>query len=280
MIAATWALVRDRLLISLMISAIGLLFKEFLLVPLALVFIVAVFRSRSHSSMRYSVLAFGALAAFGVFFVLPRILIPVQIAFGANLEWPFRHPDTFRYVRNLPTFLASPLDGGRALNVVYAAASYWLPTILLVTTSRLKTTWAGLAGIRSILIWFLGLVLVLVFVGGTNVMIFVTYSVPVQIVCLAILLKKDVSVLEATTIVIIIFVFNRIWMRIPSFEYDFPDAIDVYGGWSSRISGTTVFRSIEMAAYVVLVAVVRSAHARMSGLPKREVPASSTGEER
>jgi hypothetical protein len=50
--------------------------------------------------------------------------------------------------------------------------------------------------------------------------------------------------------VLLQFIFNRIWLLFPIWDYDL--FASFYGGWSNIINTTTIWRYIEVAAYAVI----------------------------
>ena len=105
-------------------------------------------------------------------------------------------------------------------------------------------------------------------------MIFITYSAPVLVVVLAALMRQSPRPAEVIVMLCAVLVFNRFWEAIPSFSGEFDRAIDIYGGWSTRINQATLFRSLELAGYLVLAAAAR--FLPWSRVPRR-VPANPGG---
>jgi hypothetical protein len=160
------------------------------------------------------------------------------------------------YLRNLRMFLSGPFDLHRDINILFALSSYWLPVLVLVSPSRIRTVREGLADHSLTLIFFMILLLVLTVIGGTNIMIFVTYGVPLLVVVLALALR-DASMAETVLVIVATFVFNRTWIQLPLMSTDIAASMDVYGGWDSRINETTLYRTIEMAGYILGALLLR-----------------------
>jgi hypothetical protein len=266
MVIAFWALITKRFYLCLLISSIGVLFKEFLAIPLFLVILHfgwGFWRSRSRRDLVHLVVALGiGLGVIGI----PRLCIPV------SRQGEFVNPLD---LRTLGTFLFATLDEKRLFDVMYAAASYWLPTVLLLTPSRFNKLWADLRGrhlwVMSI---YLSLVLLLTVYGGNNTFIYIGYSVAAQAVVLALLFRSGVGFAEGTYVVVVMMLYNKTMLHIPLPDHGFDAYIDFYGGWSPRVSLPIVVRFIEMGAFVILAMCGRSVAAKIASDGRRDAPAA------
>ena len=281
MLAAVWALLSRRYGLSLICSSVGLLFKEFLAVPLMVAFFTLLFEHAATRETKPLLLASAAAASFGLLFVLPRLLIPVEGLFGEMYRWMPDHRQRMDYVGNLTRLLSNPLNPARIVNLIFDTCSYWLPVLMIATPARLKSLWLSLQGERGILAGIMVLVLVLAAIGGTNLMIFVTYSLPVLIVVLSGLLRQRPSLPETGLMLCAVLIFNRVWMPIPSFSDDFSRAVDLYAGWSTRLNHATLERTIELAGYLILAALVRRGiHSQHAPPGAIQAEPGSAGEQR
>jgi hypothetical protein len=250
-VVAFWALITKRFLLCLVVSGIGLLFKEFLLIPLVLLVLQAggeFLRTRSGLSLvKLSV----ALVAGAGAVLVPRLVIPVTRTM--QFVDPLNDPST------LGRLISAPLDGSRLLNIAFASVSYWLPTILLLTRHRLGALWTELR--RRDLLVVCGAYLILVFLltlyGGTNIAVFVSYAAPVQAVVLALLYRQGVGIAETIYVILATLTYNRILLNIPDPAISFDAYIDFYGGWSSRVNSATALRLLECVAFVAIGALIR-----------------------
>ena len=267
MLAAVWALLARRYGLSLICSSVGLLFKEFLAVPLLVAFCTLLYQYAVTRETKPLHLAIVAAASFGVLFVLPRLLIPVEGLFGDMFRWMPDQRQRMDYIGNLTRLLSNPLNPARIVNLAFDVCSYWLPALMIATPARMKSLWFSLQGERGILAGTMVLVLGLAAIGGSNLMIFVTYSVPVLIVVLSGLLRQRPHILEILLTVCAVLIFNRVWMPIPSFADDFSRAVDLYAGWSDRLNYATLERAIELAGYLVLAALARKGIHTLHALP-------------
>jgi hypothetical protein len=266
MVLSFWALVTRRHALCLLVSSVGVLFKEFLAIPLFLVILHfgwAYWHGRSGRNLARLVVALGI----GVSVVLiPRLCIPVS-ATGQFVD-PLNNPGTLKNV------LIAPLDEGRLFNIMFAVAGYWLPTILLLTRSRIDRVWADLRGATG---WAMAvsllLVVLLTMYGGTNIFVFVAYSVAVQTVVLALLFRHGVGVAEGIYVVAVTLLFNKVLLHVPPPADGFGAYVDFYGGYSSRVALPSLMRSIEMGAYVILAMAIRAVAARIASDRRRDAEA-------
>jgi len=271
-VLATWALVRRRYAACVAASCAGLFFKEFLIIPPLLV-MLALFREHRRDPARRSlarviVAMLWVAVPTALCFLAPRILIPVRQSY--QFFDPLHHPET--WIR----LFTIPLDFARNLNIPYSFASYWLPTLLLVTPSRARRVWQELVEIRWLLVLYLLFTALLCLYGGTNIMIFAAYTLPLQVIVLAHLCRGETSGAEIVFMLAAVAVFNRALLPIPELGHD-PAVLhrhmDFYGGWSSRVSLATALRAAELAAYIAAAAGLRLALSRRR--PGGESKASS-----
>jgi hypothetical protein len=104
------------------------------------------------------------------------------------------------------------------------------------------------------------LVLVLAMYGGTNLNVFVSYTLPIQVIVLAKLATRDVRWFEWALVGVALFSFSRIAFDIPSplgGGEAFDRYVDFYGGWSSRITPRTAIRALELTSAVALAWTAR-----------------------
>ena len=251
MVLATWALLRRRLGLCLAISGVGLLFKEFLAVPFALAVLALAALAVRHRSPRSVARVVAATTAGVLAVVLPRVLVPVSETF--QFVDPINDPASLRLL------LLAPLDELRNFNIVLALVSCWLPTLMLVTRRRLERVWSKLAeaGALGPVLGSLALVLLLTMYGGTNLGVFVGYTVGVQAVVLALLVRQGVGRVEIAWAVVAVVATNELLRPIPSPLDGFDAYIDFYGGWSSRVTVSSVARLVELVGLVAVAAALR-----------------------
>jgi hypothetical protein len=248
LVLALWLGLSRRYTASLLAACVGLLFKEFLIIPVALL----VYRMhtdqglRPHARRTREVLAVSlALAVV----LLPRLAVPVVAS--------FQEVDPLHDPRSLQNLLADPLSWRRHVNIVYAWTGYWLPVLLLCTQERVRTAWRSLEGIRGWLALHLFLVWLMTLYGGTNIFVFVSYAVGAQIVVLCALAAQRIPRRELALVLAALAVYNRIPWDIPDPALSFDRYIDFTGGWATRLPIESGLRILEMAGYVTAMVLLR-----------------------
>ncbi len=254
---AFWLMIRKRFYPCLFVSAIGLFFKEFMILPLLTqAAAVAVKRWRngllqraeqkfspkqrlSHPVKRLAI----TLLVLCACFLLPRLFIHVVQTFQ-DID-PINQPSSLRRLYWYPESLR------RDFNIVFAYLSWWLPALLLVDAKRLQLIWNRLRPYRLLCGLYLGFHFLLVMYGGTNLDIFATYSLPVLIMVLAVLLDQGaVQLWERVLMVAVVIGFNRIWMHIPLPQEGLGPYLNFYGGYHMLVTRRSLFRFAELLIYV------------------------------
>lgn len=251
---AFWLLLRKRFYACLAISGIGLFFKEFMLLPLLTQAAAVMVRKwRAFPFRRWlKGVAMPLTITFLVLlacFVLPRVLIHVERAAsdyaGVAPIDPFRNPASLRRLYSFPANLR------RDFNIVFAYFSWWLPALLLLDVRRLRLVWSRLQPHWLVCAWFLGFHFLLVMYGGTNLDIFATYSLPILILVLTVLLEEGgVQLWEKVLMVLLVVLFNRIWVHIPLPQRDLWTYLNFYGGFNDLVTRRSLFRMAELLFYV------------------------------
>jgi hypothetical protein len=239
------------------LTAPGLFFKEFLLVPLLTVAGVWTY-SRRGQWRRIA----GPLAAVGailfVCFILPRVLIHVVDSFQ---DIDPAHPKT------LMRLIQYPRSWRRWFNIFFAYVAIWLPVLMLLNGSRLKVLFQRLRPRALLLLVFLWLHLLLVVYGGTNLLVFVSYSLPVAILVLHYLVEDGrPHALELILIIAAVIVFNRLVYPIPLPDDGLERYLDYYGGYHHLVTARSLFRFGEALAYIGSAMLLRRLLAAMGRL--------------
>jgi hypothetical protein len=244
-VLAVWAHTGGHRTLAFWISALGLFFKEFLAIPL-LLSLVKYHRAWKRSGSRRALWTFGGAVAVSLAVILvPRLGLPVVETHN---------------IHSLSRLIANPLNMLRNLNIVLDLLAFWLPVLLLLTRPRLRSVWNGLAAWRGYLGAFLALDLLLVMYGGTNLMTFVSYMIPVQIIVLARLAsaaRENPGPGEWLLALCFTVACNRVFGTIPFPDDGFDAYIDYYAGWSSRVNLATLARFGEIAFYLAAMRVAR-----------------------
>lgn len=205
MLLAILMLFQNRIGWCIVVCSIGILTREFLAIPAALLgikLVVDLYRRPSARTLGWLVVA---AAAFGAVVILPRAFVPVVRS--AQIFDPQHNPDALGYL------LTQPLRNvPRNIEFLTALLSYLLPILLLATPARLRRAWDALAGYRTFFALYTLLVLLLTMYGGSSIHRYVTFLFVIEIVLLAIWLR-DVSWREALAVLLVTAVANRLfWM--------------------------------------------------------------------
>ena len=247
---AFWGVLRRRFYTVLLVCAAGLFLKEFMVVPLmaqAGVLLVETPPRRWLSLW----LPLG-LTAFAVAFYigLTRAAIPVVESFD---HIDLHHPETLRFV------FTHPLSPMRWFNIVYTTLSLWLPCLLLMTRDRWQILRKDLAPFGWPMGLFAAFQFVLLMYGGNNLFTFVGYSLPLELLVIAVLIDRGApAAWELILVVAVLVVFNRIGAHIPTYdEGNWDGLIDFYGGYGVEVRLRSVMRFLEILAYTGIFYLLR-----------------------
>jgi hypothetical protein len=250
LLLAFWGLLRERFYVTVAVSAVGLFFKEFLLLPLLVQATLLVFAGggRRWPSRLWRLGVIGCVLV--VCFVLPRLSLHVVAT--------WQDVDPLNNRASLWRVISYPASWRRDLNIVFAYVACWLPVVLLLNARRLRIVVNRLRPQRALLGTYAAFHFMLVMYGGTNLVIFVTYLLPVQILVLVTLLDEgDVRPWEMGLMLATVFVFNRQWQRLPLPKDGLDAYLDFYGGYHMRLTARSLARMGELAAYIVVFWLVR-----------------------
>jgi len=222
----------------LLITAIGVQFREFAILPL-IAFITALAAGGQWRALRRYVLP--ALICFLVAVALPRLLIPVT--------------GSVQSVSSLRSVFTIPFDFKRDLNLAYSIIAYLLPTLMLINTQRVRLILAQLpAEVKRFVLIYALLVILLSMYGGSDLLRFVTYLFIVQALLVG-LLSRLASGTEIITMLMATFIFNRIWLPLPVWDMD--KYLDFWGGYASRVNWATFSRCVELVVFIALSVLIR-----------------------
>jgi hypothetical protein len=256
-----WALITERFRLCLFVSIVGLLFKEFLAIPwllLAIHFGYTYWRNGSRRDLTFLMV----VVVMGLAMILiPRLYIHVYKT--------AQYVDPINDIATLRRLLGAPSEIGRTFNIIYATAGYWLPTLLLLTRARLKAIRTELARLKLLpAIWiYFSLVTLLAMYGGFNIAIFVSYSVAIQVVILAIIFRQNVNIIEIIFVIAVMFVYNKTMLHIPLQSNGLQNYLDFYGGFGEKVNINNIKRLVELMIYVATAFFLRWAIARLSSRP-------------
>ena len=237
----TWFVLKRRFLPLLLITTIGLQVREFVAVPL-LAFLAVQIQQEGFRKSLYHILI--SLLILFLAAGLPRLLIPIV----GNEQTVKFSLEGIRQLFNLLSLWR------RDINLVYVCFAYFLPFLILYRPSKRKEFQRMLsAEYRTYFIVYIALVFLLIIVGGTDMERFASYFFLPMAVFVGLLVVNQ-SLLSTLVVVAIQFVFNRIWLPFPIWDYDL--FASFYGGWSDIINPTTLWRYVEVATYAFLGNIV------------------------
>lgn len=248
MVLACWSLLGQRYLTCLGISALGLLFKEFLAIPWLLLLMqlgwLGFSSTQSECRRKYCLMfvlgVLAGVAAIG----LPRLVIPVS-GTGQEID-PLNNPAT------LSRLWENPMNIRRHINICFAFLSYWLPTLMLLTGPRMKSLWRELDSWRIFVAVYLVLIWFLTMYGGISIPIFVSYAIGAQIVVLSVVLRQKVPWWELIYMLTAMVIFNKLWLEFPMPTQDMNAYLDFYAGCDTRVNASTLIRLAEIIMFIVL----------------------------
>lgn len=257
---AVLALLSRHTVWCLVLSAIGLQTREYLVIPpliLAVFSLVEWWRDRAQKWLLLRLVM--VILVTGLAVILPRLLIPVTES--TQFVDPSNNPAT---IMNL---IDMPLEIKRDFNLLFTIAAYFLPLLLLATRDRIKSVWTRLSkpirGMRSFLLIYTGLVFILTLYGGHDLGRYFTYAFIPQVILICYLLDEHIRIEEIIYMFAVVIIFNRLWLPIPI--WDFEKYLDFYGGYADRVNQVSLLRVVELLAYIlgalVLRAVLRRRHA-------------------
>jgi hypothetical protein len=151
-----------------------------------------------------------------------------------------------------------PLHIKRDINIVFVISAYFLPFLLLITSTRLIILENKLKSygnnFLSILKYYMIFVLLLTLYGGTDLARFVSYYFLPLTIFLGVI-YPETSFWERILTIIIIFIFNRIWQYFPIWNIN--KYLDFYGGYSGRINLIVLKRYLEIVLYIILLKAIK-----------------------
>ena len=205
MLLALLALFRRQFVLCLLVSCIGILTREFLVIPAALLALTLLGEGVRERSWRKLAGLVVVMIAVGSVIALPRALIPV--ADSAQRFDPLNRPDAF-----VTELLFPWLNVSRNYEFLAVATSYLLPILVLATPARLRRAWIALAPYRGLLAAYIVMVILLTMYGGGDVHRYFSYMFVIQGIILAIWLR-DAGWLEIVLMLGVVAVANRMfWM--------------------------------------------------------------------
>lgn len=242
-ILAFWALLREEFYWCLAISTVGLFFKEFLLLPILTQAIVLLIRSRKTDWRKTMVPLLTTGVVLLACFLVPRLFIHVART--------FQDIDPINERSSLRRLIWYPMSRRHDFNIIFAYLACWLPVVLLLTVARWRVVWSHLRKYRLAIGIYMALHFCLVMYGGTNLDIYPTYCLPLQVMMLVILIDRcQVSKWEWITAIVLVILFNRLWMHLPLPQDNLDTYLDFYGGYYMRVNTKSFLRMGELLIYI------------------------------
>ena len=233
----TWFVFKRRFLPLVITTVIGLQVREFVAVPLLAFLVSRVLQDGLRRSIRYVLISVLALIAA---IALPRLIIPV-IANEQEIQL------SLEGVQNIFNLL---LLWKRDINLFFVCFAYFLPVIILLRRESLKVVRTELASENlAYLIFYSMFIFILTTIGGTDMERFASYFFLPMAVFVGIF-AKNIPLIKVATTLCFQFIFNRIWLQFPIWDFDL--FANFYGGWSTVINTTTIWRYIEALAYAII----------------------------
>lgn len=237
-LAVYFALTRKTILL-LIVSAIGVQFREFAIVPLFAYFISLGINQDWHILKKYAIPLIVVLL---LSVLLPRLVIQVS--------------QNVQHLTEVKGIFETPKDLLRDFNWLYTIIAYFLPTLLLINHSKLMVLRKLIPqkDILFVAIYSL-LVIALSMYGGSDLSRFATYLFVPQIILIGFLVPLS-SRLEVGFMVIAVFLYNKIYSLIPIWNIE--EYLDWYGGFSSRVNMATYTHIFQIAILVGIAFVIRN----------------------
>ncbi|MGH9885432.1 MAG: hypothetical protein ACREBE_07875, partial [bacterium] len=260
MVWSIHALMLGRRRTSLALACVGLLMKEFLLIP-ALFALAARARGKPRASRRE--LLVGSLAVLAAIAV-PRLAIPVVKS--------YQEVDPFHSAHWLRD-LAAALGPGRWLRVGFSIVGFGLPAWILVSSARIARLERLGRGRLALGAGYVGGVALFSLLGGSDMARFSAYLLPLLAIVLAVFLADgpDQSSGGARWIEIAIalcatVVFNRLWIEIPDPATQLVGFAEAFCGHGECGGPRLAARCLELAALIGAGSTLATL-ARRRGMP-------------
>jgi len=245
-VLAVYLALKKRVLWLMIVTAIGVQFREFTIVPLIAYFLNLGFNREWSELKRYAIPFILTLI---VSVLLPRMLIPITYSY-----------QNFKSINDL---LVIPLNGWRDFNWLYTILLYFLPTFILLTRSKIKKIKELISpqDFTFITIYAL-LVALLSMYGGTDLARFTTYFFIPQIVMIGFLAPLSTR-MELIYMLTALFFFNKIHTDIPVWNSKL--YMDWYGGYANIVTTATYMHLLRMVLIIGVAVLLRK-------LPKTILP--------
>jgi hypothetical protein len=245
MVWAMHLLLVGRTRSCLVMACVGVLLKEFLVIP-AMLALLAMAWSRPRRSIAAIAMG-GLLLAF--FILLPRLVLPIAKSFQAV--------DPMHAAGWLHD-LGKSFAPARWARVGYSMLAFFAPVLMLISKQRLEPLRRMPRARAYIASVFLGLLTLLSLLGGSDIPRFAVYALPLQAIGIATLLADEPLpyrrslLVELAVVAGATFVFNRIWISLPHPTIQLAAFVDAYSGHAASPDARLMQRTWELLATIAL----------------------------
>lgn len=233
-IVAVYLAFKKKVIWLMIVSAIGVQFREYAIVPLIAYFINLTL-NKEWEEIKIYILPLMFTLIISV--LLPRVLIPIT--------------ESYQYARSLKDLLIIPLDPWRDFNWLYTITIYFLPMSILLTKYRLKKIKNKISSQdKSFILIYTLLIALLSMYGGTDLARFTTFLFIPQIILIG-YLTPFATKLELVYLVVAVFLFNKIHTDIPVGDFNW------YGGYDNIVTSATYMHLIWMMLIIIGAMILR-----------------------
>lgn len=237
---SVFLIIRKHVPALLIVSAIGVQFREFAIIPLIAYYLTMAI-SGDWAGFRRN--TFPVLSVLVISVLLPRLLIPVTV--------------NYQYLGSVSDVINIPMNLARDINLIYALTAYFLPVLLLLTKTRIACLKAGLSyEMAMFLSVYSVLIVVMALYGGSDLPRFMTYLFIPQMIMLGRLIP-NVPKVEILYVLAATAYFNQMFAGIPMDTLD--RYLDWYGGYNDRLNISSWMRALEMLVLMIGSVAIRRA---------------------
>lgn len=227
-ILSTYFAFRNQILALLFVSAVGVQFREFAIVPFFAYIMMLTFSKNRSLVKKYIP---HIIIMIGVSILLPRLVINTEVN-AQYISLGFDH------------LAMIPFNINRDINIAFTLIAYYLPTLMLLSRDRYAALLRCIPKEhRHFLFFYAILVGLLTMYGGTDLARFQTYHFLPQIIILGFIVPYA-SRWEIFYMILATLLFNKILTEIPV-----PPA-EWYGGHHDQLSPNTAIRFIELCFFI------------------------------
>jgi len=231
---AVYLAFEKKVLWLMLVSAIGVQFREFTIVPLFAYF-MSLLLNREWKEIKLYLVPL-------IFTLIISVLVP---------RWIIPITESYQYVKSFNDLLMVPLNKWRSFNWLYTILIYFLPTFILLTLTRVKSLKEKITYQQfTFILMYTLLVAFLSMYGGTDLARFTTFMFIPQIIFIG-YLSIYASKIELIYLLVTVFLFNKIHTQIPIGD------VNWYGGYDNIVTTATYMHLIWVVIIVVGATILR-----------------------